>query len=238
MIGTVFDARKGRTHIEIDRTDQGAHMDRLADSVSVDVIRALVPTTAPVRLYSVGTPSLSALKAFLQGEHFLRRFVLDSAIASYDRAVAMDPKFALALRRLQLAIGWNDSGGPIDYFAQAAVLNHGLSPRDSLLVLSDSGLGGRGLVADHPSFHSIIRRRFAALEEAMRRYPEDPEVWYQLGEARFHRGFVVGSSWGDARAAFDRAIALDSGFAPAYIHPVEIALSDGDAESARRYVEG
>src|SRR5437667_1098719 len=81
-----------------------------------------------------------------------------------------------------------------------------------------------------------VRRTFAILEEAARRYPEDPEIWYQIGEIRFHAGFVAGHTWTDARAAFDQAIALDSAFAPAYIHPVEIALNDNDAGTALRYV--
>ena len=40
------------------------------DGVSLDLIRALTPATfgTHVRLYSVGTKSLAALKAFLQGE--------------------------------------------------------------------------------------------------------------------------------------------------------------------------
>jgi serine/threonine-protein kinase len=108
-----------------------------------------------------------------------------------------------------------------------------LSPRDSLLILSDSGSS-----ADPKRCCSVDRRRFALLDEAARRYPEDPEVWYQLGEARFHTGFVVGKSWRDARDAFDRAIALDSAFAPAYIHPVEISLNDNDSDAALRYVRG
>ncbi len=240
LTAAVLDTRRDRIVTEIDRTDQVDRIDRLADSVSLDVIRTLMPTTpgTHIRLYSVGTKSLPALKAFLQGEHFFRRFALDSAIASYDRAVALDTRFALALRRLEWALGWNNSGSPVHYFARAAAANHGLGPRDSLLVLSDSGFTGRVAVADHPAFRSTALRRFAVLEEAVRRYPEDPEVWYQLGEARFHAGFVVGDSWYDARAAFDRAIALDSGFAPAYVHPVEIALNDDNPVAALRYVRG
>lgn len=236
----LFAARRDRTLAEIDRTDQADRIDRLADSLSLDVIRTLTATTPGnrIRLVSVGTRSLPALKAFLQGERFFRRFALDSAIASYDRAVGIDTTFALALRRLQLSLGWNDSGGPVDYFAQAAAQNHGLSPRDSLLVLGDSGAAGPGSVPNHPAFRSIVRRRVAILEEAAGRYPEDPEVWYQLGEIRFHAGFVVGNSWNDARTAFDRAIALDSGFAPAYVHPVEIALNDNDPDAALRYARG
>src|SRR2546422_11390754 len=36
--------------------------------------------------------------------------------------------------------------------------------------------------------------------------------------------------------AFDRAIALDSAFGPAYIHPVEAALPRGPPAGARRYL--
>ena len=223
----VLDARKDRTLADIDRSEEAGRIDRLADSLSVDVIRALTPATSGVhvRLYSVGTKSLPALKAFLQGERFFRHFSLDSAIAGYDRAVTLDTTFALALRRLQLALGWNDSGPPVPsyYIARAMAFNHGLSPRDSLLLASDS---------------MPTRRQVAVLEAAVRRYPEDPEIWYTLGEVRFHGGFHVGSSWNDARSAFDRAIALDSAFAPAYIHPVEIALNDNNGGAALRYVRG
>src|SRR2546425_4517874 len=239
LTAAALDTQKDRILAEIDRTDPADRIDRLADSLSLDVIRTLTAPTpgTHIRLFSVGTRSLPALKSFLQGEYFLRRFALDSAIASYDRAVAIDTTFSLALRRLQWALGWKDSASP-DYFTRASAANHGLSPRDSLLVLSDSGFAGRASAVDDPAFHSTVRRRFTVLEEAARRYPEDPEVWYQLGEVRFHGGFFVGASWNDARAAFDRAIALDSGFAPAYIHPLEIALNDNDPDAALRYVRG
>src|SRR3989454_4980913 len=235
LSASVLDTRKGRTLAEIDRTDQADRIDRLADSLSLDVIRTIA-AAAPgvhIRLLSVGTKSLPALKAFLQGERFFRRLALDSAIASYDRAIALDTTFALALRRAGLARGWNlQLGEP--YFARAGVVNHGLGPRDSLLVASDSV----DLPAERAPRRWLVRRKVAILEEAARRYPQDPEVWYQLGEVHFHAGDVGGYTWSDARAAFDRTIALDSTFAPAYIHPVEITLNDNDPSAALRYVRG
>ncbi len=232
----VLDARRDRLVGEVERTEQAGRIDRLADSVALDVIRALTPGTAPIQLrgLSVGTKSLPALKAFLQGERYFRRFALDSAVASYDRAIALDSTFALALRGAGLARGWNSQMGGNSYLVRAGALNHGLSPRDSLLLASDSQIPA----SYDPAFRTRMLRKFAILEEAAQRYVEDPEVWYQLGEARHHEGFVVRSTWDDARAAFDRAIALDSGFAPAYIHPVEISLSDNDPDAALRYVRG
>jgi len=94
----VLDARNNRTLAEIDRRDRADRIDQLTDSVSLDVIHELLPTTpgTHIRVFSVGTKSLSALKAFLQGQRFFRRFALDSAIVSYDRAIALDTTFALA----------------------------------------------------------------------------------------------------------------------------------------------
>jgi serine/threonine-protein kinase len=75
------------------------------------------------------------------------------------------------------------------------------------------------------------------VDEAAARYPEDPLVWHAVGEARMHLGFFLGrpDSW--ALEAFQRAIATDSAFAPAYIHPVELALHTAGPDSALRYVD-
>jgi hypothetical protein len=39
---------------------------------------------------------------------------------------------------------------------------------------------------------SALRRLHALAEELTRRYPDDAESWYVLGEARFHWGFPAG----------------------------------------------
>lgn len=240
----VLDVRKDRALAEIDRAERADRIDLLADSLTLDVIRALTPPSPQIPLTAasaephrpisfVGTKSLPALKAFLQGERYLRRFALDSAIASYDRAITLDTTFALALHAMGRARAWNLLGGD-PYFARAGLHNHGLSARDSLMIASDSQL-----VALHAwTFRPLVLRKLRILEEAVRRYPEDPEAWFELGDLRFHLGFFFRNTWNDARAAFDRAIALDSSFALAYVHPVEIALTDNDPEAALRYVRG
>ncbi len=229
----VIDVRANRILAESDRTDLADRMDRLADSLTLDLLRALEPLGTPsvTALHAVGTASLPALKAFLHGEQQLRRFALDSAVASYDRAIALDSSFALALYHAGMARIWNAQQGPA-YFARAAHYNRGLSPRDSLLVAAMS----HTLDAHSPLYQRHLAARSSLLEQAARLYPEDPEVWFQLGEFRFHG--VDRADWGQARVAFDRAIALDSSFALAYVHPVEIVLRENDREAARRYVRG
>ena len=88
-------------------------------------------------------------------------------------------------------------------------------------------------------------RWFSTLEEAVRRYPEDPEVWYRLGDARFHSDPPFGGSPTPALEAFDHAIALDPGFAPAYEHDtswkggggIRIGLRIGGADQPLRIEE-
>jgi len=233
---TVFDASTGRALAEPERVGVADRIDRLADSVTMDVLRSLgrMGLGSSFRLPSGGTRSLAALKGFLEGEQQLRRFSLDSAQAAYEEAVKDDSTFALALSRLGLVRGWRgEEVGPLGL--KAGRFNHGLAPRDSLLILADSLEAASDDTLDAAYwFHRV--RKFVTLEEASRRYPDDPQVWYELGEARFHLGYVVGSTAQQTVDAFDRAIALDSLFAPAYFHPVQLALERNDTAAAERYI--
>jgi serine/threonine-protein kinase len=78
-------------------------------------------------------------------------------------------------------------------------------------------------------------RSLTALEEAVRRYPGDPEAWYILGEVRRHAPFPIGAPPATTFETFGRTIALDSGFAPAYEHMANLAILLGRPEVARRF---
>jgi serine/threonine-protein kinase len=238
---TLYDVALGRPLGEFQVRDLSDRIDRVADSLTVALLRELGRTRpiGAVRLASLGSASLPALKAFLRGEQFYRRTAWDSAIAYYQRAISDDTAFAPALRRIGLVLGWQRSGHDSlskAYHLRAGWFNRGLAPRESLLIAADSLSASLYAKPVGLSHWSQMRRLFATLGEATRRYPDDPEVWYALGDARFH--FGIGPSVGvDERqvlAAFDRAIALDSAFGPSYIHPVAIALAlDGPAASER-----
>jgi eukaryotic-like serine/threonine-protein kinase len=221
-----------------------ARMDRLADSLTVAVLRELGRTRplGPYRLASIGSTSLPALRAFLQGEQFFRRTDWDSALAYYGEALEHDSSFALAWRRTAVALGWQRSGLDAlarEYHLRAAGLNHGLSPRDSLLLVADSLSAAMYAGLQDTTWYAHARRLYDVVGDVTTRYPEDPEAWYALGEARFHFGFApdLGAGQRAALEAFDRAIALDSAFGPAYIHPVDLALTLEGPAAARRYID-
>ena len=242
LTATVLDVAAGTPGGEIELREASDRMDRLADSLTVRVLRELGRTRAigVVRSASLGSKSLPALKAFLQGEQFLRRSEWDSALVYHQRAIGIDSGFALAWSHAGMAAGWqhaaNDSLSRT-YKLRAGALNHGLAPRESLAVASESLaaivyagptlLGGR--------WWTYGRRLMATLDEAVRRYPDDPELWYMLGDARYHAGGLAEKSTRTALDAFDRSIALDSAFTPSYVHAVPLGLELNGTESGRRY---
>ena len=221
-----------------------SQMDLLTDSLALGLLRRLGRTSleVTVRPAGLGTRSLPALKAFLQAEQHYRRAAWDSARAYGEQAVALDSTFALAYRLLGNAMGWQlgaTDGLANEYKERAGALNHGLPPRDSLLVLADSlfqdpyPIGPDGMQAS-PAWGA---RLVAILEEAVRRYPGDPEAWNMLGEARYHLGvwLVPTGGWRATLEAFERSVSLDSLFAPAYIHLVETSYALSDTARGRRF---
>jgi tetratricopeptide (TPR) repeat protein len=158
----------------------------------------------------------------------------------YDRAIAQDSTFGIAFKQMGMAVDWHPSNEQsylkgYEYLRKAVVLNHGLSLKDSMEIAADSFQFAGEDATDPADLIGFTYRWFSTLEEAAHRYPEDPEVWYRLGDARFHSEPPFGGAPGPALQAFDRAIALDSGFAPAYEHTVTLAMLLNRPDLARRY---
>ena len=133
----------GKTDIEV--SGEVARIGDLADSLAIGALRVLSSSRAigSVRRTPIGSRSLPALKAFLQGEQFFRRGLWDSALTRYDQAIAADSTFALALAQMAMVLGWYPPTAgayrpPEEYMRRATLHNHGLPPRDSLLIVAYS----------------------------------------------------------------------------------------------------
>ena len=241
LTATLLDVAEGAT-TEFEIREQGARIDRGADSLSARIMRELGRTRplAAVRSAGLGSTSAPALKAYLAGEQYYRRHQLDSAEFAYRRALEIDSNFALAWRRRALVRRQRapESDDTISIWAlRAGSLNRGLPIRDSLMVLSDSLY----MSLDQDQADSLsgdrTRRLYATLEEVTRRYPDDPEGWYLLGRAGFYTP-RLGTDWSQTLAAMNRAIALDSGFVPAALgmDATWIAFRLGDRQEAYRHL--
>jgi serine/threonine-protein kinase len=235
---SVLDRSGGRAEADLEVVGAALRLGELADSLGLRILQALGRSRpiGSVRHVSLGSHSLPSLKEFLRGEEFYRRGLWDSALVHYDQAVAQDSAFALAQWRMALVLGWDPASSGVyrdrdEYRRRAINLNRGLSPRDSLVLAADA-------IDDlnHPSVNLTDRfRAVAVLEEAARRFPQDPEIWYTLGEYRYHDPPPINTGPGSALQDFRRAIALDPGFSPSYEHVVQLCMLLGRPELARRY---
>lgn len=228
VIATLYDVAGETTVAQFDLRDRADRIDRLADSLAVHVIGDLSRDRqlAGWQLRSLGSSTPAALRAFLRGEQFYRGFDMDSAQWYYGRAIELDSSFALAYSRRSWSLGWSayQDQDFVTSQLRAGELNHGLAQRESLLVVADSIRGALSQFAGDSTDWARYRRLFSTLELAALLYPFDPQVWYELGEARYHEGPYIGIGDEEAYEAFNRAVELDSAFVPAYRHLIELAL--------------
>jgi eukaryotic-like serine/threonine-protein kinase len=234
----IVDTQRDAQPIEVQLRDSSARMDRVTDSLSVKLLAA-IGRDRPIgaaRVASLGSGSLPAIKAFLHGSQYFRRTRWDSAMVAFKEAVTLDSTFGIAYLHLAQATGWSRGVG--DPEATAAnkragqLVRAGLSPHDSLFL---TAMGHYAQAGQGPARNmGAARAAIATMEVATQRYPDDPEAWYLLGDMRYHADVTLTDR--EALRYFDRAIAADSDYAPAYVHAIELAYRYG-AEPGRRYAE-
>jgi len=168
------------------------------------------------------TPSLGALRAFLDGQSAFRRSSYATASRQYERALAADSSFALA--GLQLALAGehlNDVAQTGRGIAAAWASRSALSERDLAQLVALAG-------PRYPA-PSSPADQVAAWEHLVDLTPNRADAWYRLGARLLSVGRAAGLSDAGPRAAaaFRRALALDPGFAPARQLLVEQAVATG-----------
>jgi tetratricopeptide (TPR) repeat protein len=200
----------------------------LVDALTVEVMRSLLDATGQgsagqdLRLASLLTKSVPALRDYLQGDALFRRGQFEEAREALERAVQEDSTFALAHWRLGEAIGWisgigNPEGGA--HKRLAARYGDRLPPREAtLLAVSSATSQGRAL------------DELGTLEAYLARYPDDPDGWYDLGEMGLHAPTATGISDDRLQEALYKAVELDPTFGPYYVHALEWASAKGQRE--------
>ncbi|HUP20080.1 MAG TPA: adenylate/guanylate cyclase domain-containing protein [Gemmatimonadota bacterium] len=206
----------------------------LVNRLTMEVLRALPregSVLADVDLAEVTTDSLVALKAFLSGEVLYRRADFQGAAAAFEQAIASDSTFALAWARLDDTCGWNlerpssELCGREPPWERDEYLSR-LPARKAELRRAMAVIG-RG-----------AREGIEALQQMVRKYPDDPEVWYQLGDGYFHWGPWALMDHAEGFRALERAIALaPTTSAEPYIHLIQHAFAEADSARVARLLE-
>jgi serine/threonine-protein kinase len=217
--------RLGRAQVDGPADSVLTVVDRLSSALLKDVWRSREPLPN-LRLASLTTDSIEALRSYLEGERYYRRLAWDSALSAYNRAVQSDSTFALAHLRRAEVYGWTKGyGNKESHEAVAAGVRFAgrLPLRDRRLLVSYR-LFDEGKPAAIDSLHAFVAS-----------YPDDVEGWYLLGESMFHIQVYRPSPPESVTAVFDSVLRRDSTLFPALIHPLDLALLYRDRSRFNRY---
>jgi tRNA A-37 threonylcarbamoyl transferase component Bud32/TolB-like protein len=179
------------------------------------------------------TASLPALRAYLDGQRANREGRWTEAVKLFQTALDTDSNFILSAVGFLEAAGW--AGAQPEARARAERIAHAnrarLGKRD--LARLNLSLGPR-----YPDVRTAPDYMSAA-ESLLVVAPDAPDAWYHLGDAFFHFGKILDVPNSAARAvrAMERAVELDSTFAPALSHLPELYVELGDSVALRRSLE-
>ncbi len=193
----------------------------MVDELTAELLSGLQggPAARVQRIAGVTTSSLSALKAFLEGEGHFQRGQFAAGVESFRRAAQEDSLFALAHYRLSIAAEWNfQSELSLAAAEQAVRFSDRLAERDQRLLSA-----------------FLTRRRGANAEAAVQyrsilgTYPDEMEAWLDLSEVLFHANPLYGRSFTESRETLTRVLEFDPNFSTGLIHLVRVAAYEGDA---------
>jgi hypothetical protein len=224
----IIDVPGGATTARATAEGSADSLTQLVDRLAANLL-ALGAGEEEQRLAGLTSTSLPALRAYLDGEALLRRGAFIAAERKFLDALSLDTTFALAGLGASRANEWysGDEAGVL-----AAWRNRErLSRRD--LARLEVALGPR-----HPA-PSSAGEQIKSAERYVALAPDSPDAWYKMGDLLFHLGSLagLGNTYPRVRAAFDRALALDSTYAPTVQHLSEIAAGLGDTAGVRRGLE-
>jgi DNA-binding SARP family transcriptional activator len=207
------DARPlARAAVRGSAADPGA----LGDSLVWALLAEALPTVAgsPTSRGALGTRSVPALRAFLEGERAIAEGRMREAPAAYRRAMELDSTYWFAYWRYAYTRDYR--GLPVDSSVRVAYRTHSTAfpEPDRLLIAADDGRD--------------LRARIAAARELTERHPFYWFGWFQLADILVHDAPFLGGDADDARAALERTLALNPGNSVVWQHFFWLAIRQAD----------
>ncbi len=234
VLGSITDVGAGRIQLRaslyeigktdpilVDRTGTGGQALELVRGATGALLTDLLGSGIADAEALMTTDSVEALKAYVAGARAYRVLDFRSAMDAFQRAVAVDPEFALAYHKLSMAAGWLELRDVSDRAGDEALrLSGRLSERQRLILVAAS--------AHHRGDPATAEQTALTI---VRDYPDDSEAWYILGETRVHYSHVFGRPMTSAREPLEQAVAADPGRDDAWAHLYDLALIERDLDA-------
>jgi len=210
----------------------------LVDRLTSEVL-TLGSAAREIRGRLAGVP-LTAVRAWLDGQAAYRRGRYHEASALFLAALRADSTFVPAITSGLVATNWASDGALFPPELLAAVLSAWqrraeLTPRDRIMLATFAPLVA-GLL---PPGAVSMRDGLRFLDDSAAMLASDnPDVLFMVADNQFHYWPLrkpLAEAHRDAEATFARILAIDSSYAAAYEHLVDIALVAGDTVRAREY---
>jgi DNA-binding SARP family transcriptional activator/predicted Zn-dependent protease len=174
--------------------------------------------------YAMLPASESVLRAHVRGEWLLARGEVHAAAAAFQRAVSMDPAFALGHHRLSLAAGMAFDAAVAERAGEVALALQAQLPEAEARIVEARLAYRAGLPDDAESL----------LRSVLALHPDHPEAVWDAAEVLLHFNPFRGRPVAEALPGLRRASTGVIGRAEALYHMAQIALLRGDREDFDR----
>ena len=162
---------------------EGSIIEMQIDELSKEISRGVglserTVVTAQRRISDVTTSSMEAYNYFLKGRDEYERFFFDQSRQSFEKALALDPDFALAhlyLAKANSLLG--NSKESVIALEKAKALSGKLTEKERLLIGADYAQ----VVEKDPE------KQFRVLKEIAEKYPKEKRVYYELSLYYFYK---------------------------------------------------
>lgn len=202
----------------------------MLDRLSEQVRAALKENQAEIRRASAAvaertTANFEAYQHYFNGEQLIGRATSNNDVPAvmaarkeYEKAVELDPTFALAHFRIASTQIWIRQDAT-EAIARAMKYLDRAPPKEQLYIRATDARA-----------HGRVDEAVALYRQVLATYPQEKEAQFHLGDVEFHRHHLP-----EAIAALERVLDIDPGFAVAYDHLIDALLVSKAGEQARRY---